>query len=632
MNTDDAKQVLKEFQCDYNRSLEETFAQTFAEDELVRLFFINENQAFTDGRNIVVDPAQDGLYCDTKALEQTAEYLEWPGCVLEDTWNALRIITRAQTIHECLHLLYTEFPNPVLKDPRCTTRIRRKVMASISNIIEDAYIEAAGSSVYDNTAFYLQFGRVSHLFLSHESEGTTQRMFSMKKEEMSDELYLKINTLISYLDYMAAFLLYPMLVLDAPEETIAPYVEQTKPLYTAGSMAPSPAERYDYSGQIFSIIEPLIPKLSEEEEKETEIVINKEMGRILGKEKTHDPSAGTLQSAPRKGRTQAVNRRLFDEDGEDKKKNAAQLLAAVKQFEKEKNGMNIVNIPDQIITHQGTEYDCSVIHKNIQIKEKHPKIDFDMRKAYQNIYDRYQLNIRSYSSRLVQILKARVASRDEKYAFGNGITSSRLSDPHKRYWYRYIDGIDVPDMAILLLVDGSGSMHGERCESAMKSCVILHEVLKRTGIEHAIVEHRAAFDEPAMEANVLFDFNGRPDEKYNLMHISANGENRDALALFWAEKYLNQKAQAERKLIIVLSDGLPNHDYDDYRPPVSTKDTANAVRKITRRGTNIIAVALDDSDDAETYDDLQEIYPNLVDCVDLEKLTGQILNIIARLL
>ena len=129
MNARDAAKILKEFQCDYNRSLEENFAQTFAEDELVRLFFINENQAFTDGRNIVVDPAAANLYYDTQALKKTSEYLGWPGYILADTWNALRIITRAQTIHECLHLLYTEIPSAAVRDPRCNTRIRRKVMA-----------------------------------------------------------------------------------------------------------------------------------------------------------------------------------------------------------------------------------------------------------------------------------------------------------------------------------------------------------------------------------------------------------------------------------------------------------------------------------------------------------------------
>ena len=81
-----------------------------------------------------------------------------------------------------------------------------------------------------------------------------------------------------------------------------------------------------------------------------------------------------------------------------------------------------------------------------------------------------------------------------------------------------------------------------------------------------------------------------------------------------------------------MSDGVPAHDADDYYPPVSTKDTANAVRKITKRGTDIIGVSLDDPDEFDCYEQLEQIYPNLVGCNDLSKLTGQLLGIIAKLL
>ena len=39
------QELLKKFQCDYNRIAEETFAQTLSENEKVRLFFINENHS-----------------------------------------------------------------------------------------------------------------------------------------------------------------------------------------------------------------------------------------------------------------------------------------------------------------------------------------------------------------------------------------------------------------------------------------------------------------------------------------------------------------------------------------------------------------------------------------------------------
>ena len=168
----------------------------------------------------------------------------------------------------------------------------------------------------------------------------------------------------------------------------------------------------------------------------------------------------------------------------------------------------------------------------------------------------------------------------------------------------------------------------------MISCVILHEVLKKQGIEHAIVEHRGKFEEPEIDVNILVDFNAKEEEKLNIMQLDAGGDNRDGLALYWAEKYINQKTFCDNKLIIVLSDGQPAHDYDDYYGAVANKDTANAAMKIINRGTNIIAVALDndcsDDDEYSTYNDLKEIYPHLVQCKDLKRLTGQILNIVSR--
>ena len=54
-------------------------------------------------------------------------------------------------------------------------------------------------------------------------------------------------------------------------------------------------------------------------------------------------------------------------------------------------------------------------------------------------------------------------------------------------------------------------------------------------------------------------------------------------------------------------------------------DTRNAARKIIRRGTKIIALALGGS----CYDDLKQIYPEVIDCTDLKSLTGQLLKVIS---
>ena len=45
------KTILDKFQCERNRQIEESFARAFSETEDTRLFFMNEDRAFTDGKN-----------------------------------------------------------------------------------------------------------------------------------------------------------------------------------------------------------------------------------------------------------------------------------------------------------------------------------------------------------------------------------------------------------------------------------------------------------------------------------------------------------------------------------------------------------------------------------------------------
>ncbi len=623
MTKKEAGKILKQFQCDYNREIEENFAQTLSENENVRLFFINEDQAFTDGRNIIVDPANDNLYFDTDALVATENYLGWKNSLSTDAWYALNMVTRAQTIHECLHIIYSDFQNGIISDSRCDTKNKQKTMAMISNIIEDAYIEAVGCTVYDNLEMYLKFGRVSRLFITKKSPGTAQRTFEVTVENENESLL----DLLIFFDYMVNMLLYPMVILEKPNELVYQYVKKTEQLFLDGSAAPTPKERYEYCQKIFDIILPFIP--NDETALETT-----DLSKYIGNTKTHSLTAETIGAKQRKGKAQEVAMRLFvDMDRKVRKSEneSEQFLAFLNEFANHKKiAISIISYSGYINALSGEDYDCAYIHKNIKINENHLKINLNFRKAYQNIYNHYRININSYNNRFLQMLKTRVAVREDKHLFGCGISSKTLGDTKKRYWYRNTLGVDIPDLAILLLVDGSGSMYGARKNAAIESSIILHEVLKKQGIEHAIAEHRAGGVNPEIDVNILVNFNARAEEKLNLMQINAHGDNRDGLALFWAERYMNEQIHCENRLIIVLSDGVPAHSADDYYPPVSTKDTANSVAKIIKRGTNIIAVSLDDDESFDCYDMLKEIYPNIVACNDLKKLTGQLLTLISK--
>lgn len=640
------KEILKIFQTEDNRKIEEDFASMLSEHPNLRLFFINENQAYTDGKNIVVDPANDDLFCDKIALQKTEEYLGLPTSFSTDGFIALKMITRAQNIHEALHIIYTNFPPDLLKDPRGKTKFNQMILSCISNVIEDCFIESAGASEFDNMNLFLSFGRVSRLFSTTPAKGTIQRKFEEftkpEEQELSfseeeHEIQRKVSLIMELIDYFATMLLYPMVELEEPSEDIKEYIDKTMNLWLDGSVCGDPNQRYEYTSKIFDIIEPLIPKVNDTDI-EKYVYVKKFISAIVGDEKTHSGKSMSINQFRSKGRKVVITRKLFTDLEGNKIDDdyLTQYIYELAKFEQDKKQSVKQNLrATQYWEYTGGDLKASAMHKNIKITVTYPNPNINMKKAYDNIYNRYKLNINSYNAKFNQLLKGNVESREDKFSFGSGIESKRLGDSKKRYWYRKVQGIDVPDIAILFLIDGSGSMDGTKNENAIKSSVILHEVLSKNGIEHAIVEHRAILGEPLVKHKILVDFNYSKNDKYNILLLNADEGTREGLSLMWAKKYLSEHSHAEHKVIICISDGYPYHvanDNDNYSPPVSTKDTHNTARKIEKEGISIIGVALEEEKgDTECYEALKEVYDRVIDVDDMKHLTTQLLNIVSKL-
>ena len=71
-------EILGQFQCEKNRIIEESFACMFANNNDIRLFFLNENNSYTDGKNIVIDPACFDIYDDYECLRFFEIYFSLP--------------------------------------------------------------------------------------------------------------------------------------------------------------------------------------------------------------------------------------------------------------------------------------------------------------------------------------------------------------------------------------------------------------------------------------------------------------------------------------------------------------------------------------------------------------------------
>ena len=301
-----SKKILNLYQCEFNRNIEEAFSSMLAERNDLRLFFINENQAFTDGVNIVVDPAADELFCDTEALRNTEDYLGLEHRISQDEYTALKMTTRCQNVHETLHIIYTTFPPYCTLDSRGTDKFKKMLLSSISNIIEDAFIEAAGASEFDNMDLFLMFGRVSSLYSNTPAEGTIQRTFKKFSPKENDR---KLALLMEYLDYFAVKLLYPMVELDEPSSELSRYIGETERYFEEGSVCGNPKERYGYTQKIFDAIEELIPEFENDEQFK---LVDEMLEKLLGGVKTHGTKNSSIAQLAREGRTAVIVKRLFD--------------------------------------------------------------------------------------------------------------------------------------------------------------------------------------------------------------------------------------------------------------------------------------------------------------------------------
>jgi hypothetical protein len=650
--TAEQKKILSSFQSDYTRTAEEQFAQILTERGDVRLFFINENRCFTDGKNITIDPSEKELFVDKYALLNAEKHLNMNDSISSDPWVALQMQTRSSNIHESLHILYSNFPLRFLSDKRASSEIRTLVLSDISNIIEDAFIEAAGCSLYDNLEHYLLWNRIALFYTQADTPDTLEQKFEkagikidtkaayesvetsvdQPKEQSVQDDNAKFAKIMVYLNYMGFFLLYPFFKQGDPPQPLCEYVEKTKNLFLEGAQCGNASKREEYTFKIFDIIEPLIPD-------DSNLDLPPSVRYLLDDLKSKHSNNSSFSNNSSEGKEVTITRRLFtDENGEpiafDSQKDKLEKDTENFKSEKENSQRSQKNERSSTVFYSNN-FDCSNLHRNIELEVIKPKINLNLKRAYQNMVSTYQLVINSYSSQISQYLKINIEEKEEKKLFGSGITSRNFGDVKKRFWHRKNIVQGIPDIGFLFLIDGSGSMRGERINGVIAAMVIIHEVFKNTNIQHSIVEHRAIYGKPKLVHNILVDFHHKSEERYNILSLNASEGTREGFSLYWAEKHLMKNCSSEHKIIIMVSDGAPEHTCDDpidYVPPVSIKDTAAAAKKIIRRGTSIVALALDAPDDDVCYRQLKMIYPHVVSCVDISKFTGQLLHIISKLL
>ena len=232
-------------------------------------------------------------------------------------------------------------------------------------------------------------------------------------------------------------------------------------------------------------------------------------------------------------------------------------------------------------------------------------------------YEEEMKDISLYSKRLqrqlLEIMRdMRMGGLMRHRAFGQIICVQDTYRADELFFENKKQPIDLPDMAICVLVDHSGSMQGKRIEMSMKAAMLLHDFASGIGIPISVCGHHTNGD--TVKYIVYTDYDSYSiKDKYRLAKMNAIGCNRDGAAIEISASRL-QKRPEKLKLLIVISDGQPNHK--DYRGTCAEEDIQNIIKHYNRKGIEVVGAAI--GDDRET---ISRIYGDgYLDIDDLSKL------------
>lgn len=246
-------------------------------------------------------------------------------------------------------------------------------------------------------------------------------------------------------------------------------------------------------------------------------------------------------------------------------------------------------------------------------------------------YNRYMKELAPYSKRLQkQMLDVMKDQRDGYVArhkpYGRTFVATDAYRPDQRFYSNKKQPQDLPDMAIYVLVDHSGSMSGERINTSMKAAMLLYDFATKIGIPVAVGGHctGSVYGGRGVIYKVYTDFEkiGNND-KYRLAKMSTSGANRDGMALNIASGLL-QKRPEEQKLLIIISDGRPADT--DYGGEKAAKDIQEIVRKAKAKGVEVLAAAI-----GSDKKNIQAIYGDaFFDISDLSLLPKELTRIVKK--
>ena len=254
--------------------------------------------------------------------------------------------------------------------------------------------------------------------------------------------------------------------------------------------------------------------------------------------------------------------------------------------------------------------------------EPGPNAEAEYDAIYQEVGPYSKLLQRKINEALRELMEGGVAHHKH---FGRIIEADNAFRPDQRFYANKKQPENLPEMAVSVLVDLSGSMHGKRIEYAQKAAILLQDFCAGLGIPCMVAGHNTGTRSVAgIHYEVFSDFhNVTRKNRLALAQMYPRSSNRDGMAIE-VSSFLLKKRPERIKMLFVISDGQPNDT--GYQGEAAMRDIQSIVKRYKKAGIETFAVAI--GDDKEQ---IHAIYGDgFIDISELSKLPKVLTNVVKK--
>lgn len=473
--------------------------------------------------------------------------------------------------HEMLHKVFTDFVYLYKILDETKNNRERKVLLLFSNLVEDPGIEHRAHEVVGGSMLKALSFTIFHTYKKSPDIEPNDKTFSQLvnaliqfgdmgiiKGEMSEEAYEYFKKIAPEMD---AAIKDPVSKnrLDAARR----WTKITEPLWKTDEdieetcddiMSKNNIEPMDGSGS---------GKDGESEIKDDEAhsktLESLAEGKELPKDIVEPQESATLTASDIEYFTEMIYNELYD-------------------YEKEAlNNSKPCEIPDiQMPEYSGT------IAENIRVTS-------DDVEGYHKLKESVQKEINTLVRIIREIFRNAVAEEiratQGRYNILRGIRNDTVKVFDKRK-----ERNKVEDIAVMILVDESGSMRGNKIEHAKKSAVIISEAFSQLDIPCYIMGFTADDVDSDVSHYHYVTWTNLAKERFSLSNMSAKRNNFDGYSIRYAGRILSMH-KAEKKLMFVISDGYPAcRNYTSLQAGI--EDATRAINDMSRHIPNIIGIGI----------------------------------------